>query len=70
MNSPIDFGRVIRHTNHIFAIFSNDDPYVHFDEAAKFRNNLGAKIVIKHHEGHFDKTNKIPEILEFLEHAR
>ena len=36
------------------------------DEAEKFKDNLGAKIIFKKKQGHFNETQKIPEILEFL----
>ena len=66
MNTGIEFHRVLDHCNKFLAIFSNDDPYVHADEAEKFKKNLGAKIIIKKGQGHFNETEKIPEILNFL----
>ncbi|MFW5846765.1 MAG: RBBP9/YdeN family alpha/beta hydrolase [Nanoarchaeota archaeon] len=66
INSKINFNRIKDHTDNFLAIFSNDDPYVPFEEQDKFKNNLGAKIKIKHNSGHFNEINKIPEILEFL----
>ena len=66
INTKIDFGRVLDHCNKFLAIFSNNDPCVHVDEAVKFKKNLGAKIIMKKNEEHFNKTKKIPEILEFL----
>src|SRR3989344_618908 len=64
-NTKIDFLRVLDHCNNILAIFSDNDPFVHLDEVEKFRKNLEAKVIIKHHEGHFteeDGVEKIPEI--------
>lgn len=66
VTSKIDFGRILDHCNKFLAIFSNDDPEVHLDEAEKFKKNLGAKIIVKHNEGHFNNTKEIPEILEFI----
>ena len=66
INSPIDFGRIKEHCTNFLAIFSNDDPSVHLDEAEKFKENLGAKIIIKKRAGHFDNAEKIPEVLEFI----
>jgi predicted alpha/beta hydrolase family esterase len=66
ITSKIDFGRILDHCNNFLAIFSNDDPDVHLDEAEKFRKNLDAKIIIKHREGHFNETKEIPEILKFV----
>lgn len=65
-NTKIEFSRILDHCNNFLAIFSNNDPYVHLDEAEKFRKNLGAKIIIKHNQGHFNETEKISEILEFV----
>ncbi|MBI3623071.1 alpha/beta fold hydrolase [Candidatus Pacearchaeota archaeon] len=66
MNTGIEFERVLDHCNKFLAIFSDNDPYVHLDEAEKFKTNLGAKIIIKKGQEHFNSTEKIPEILEFL----
>ncbi len=66
LHTKIDFERVLDHCNNFLAIFSSDDPDVELDEAEKFKEKLGAKIVIKHNEEHFNETKKIPEILEFI----
>ncbi len=66
INTKIDFKRVLDHCNNFLSIFSDNDPYVHLDESEKFRKNLGTKIIIKHNQGHFDKAEKIPEILNFI----
>ena len=66
VNKEIHFDRVMDHCNHFLAIFSNNDPYVHLDEVEKFKNNLGAKIIIKEGEEHFNETERIPEILKFI----
>ena len=65
-NTKIDFSRILEHCNNFLAIFSDNDPYVHLDEVKKFKENLGAKIIIKKNQEHFDKTKMIPEIIEFL----
>ncbi len=66
INTHIDFSRITRHTKNLLAIFSDNDLYVPKSEKEKFRKNLGAKIIVKKKQGHFDKVNKIPEILEFV----
>lgn len=66
INLKIDFGRIVDHCNNFTAIFSDDDPYVHLDEADKFRENLGARIIIKKGMKHFEEAEEIPEILEVL----
>ena len=66
IKSKINHNRVRDHTDNFLAIFSNDDPYIPFEEQEKFKKELGAKVKIKHNEGHFKSTEKIPEILDFL----
>jgi hypothetical protein len=66
ISNEIDFSRVIRHTSNFLAIFSDDDPYVSKDQSKKFKDKLGAKIIIKKDQGHFDKVEEIPEILKVI----
>ena len=66
INSEIHFERVLEHCNKFLALFSTNDPYVHLDEAEKFKDKLGAKIIIKKNLGHFNDVEKIPEILKFV----
>lgn len=69
INSYINFDRIRDHDTNFTCIFSDNDPYVHLDEAKKFEEKLGAKIIIKKGKGHFDLEAgvvKIPEVLENL----
>jgi len=66
INQEIHFDRVLDHCNHFLALFSSNDPYVYLDESKKFKENLGAKIIIKKNQGHFNETESIPEILKFI----
>jgi len=66
INTKIDFARIKRHTDNFTAIFSDNDPVVHLDESKKFKEQLGAKIIIKKKQGHFDSVDKIPEILKVI----
>lgn len=66
INTEIDFNRVIRHGSNFLAIFSDDDPYVSKDQSKKFKDKLGAKIIIKKNAGHFEGVEKITEILRFV----
>lgn len=65
--TKIDFSRVLIHCSKFLAIFSSDDPYVHLDQVEKFRKNLGAKVIIKKNQGHFNETKEIQEIIGFLQ---
>ena len=66
MNTGIEFERVLDHCNKFLAIFLDNDIHVHLNEADKFKKNLGAKIIVKKGQGHFNETEKIPEILRFV----
>ncbi len=69
INTKIDFDRILDHCTDFVCIFSNNDPYVHLDEAEKFKEKLNAKIVILKNKGHFTEKygiEKLPEILDFL----
>lgn len=66
INSPIEFSRIEDHCNNFLALFSNDDPLVGLEEAKKFEEKLGAKVIIKQNHGHFNESLEIPEILDFL----
>jgi predicted alpha/beta hydrolase family esterase len=66
INSEIHFERVLEHCSNFLAIFSTNDPYVHLDEAEKFRKELGAKIIIKKNMEHFNNVLEISEILKFV----
>ncbi len=67
INSKIDFGRILDHDVNFACIFSDDDPYVHLDEAKKFEEKLGAKIIVKKGMGHFDSESGVTKIQEVLE---
>ncbi|MCK5449633.1 serine hydrolase family protein [Candidatus Pacearchaeota archaeon] len=64
---PIDFGKAKSHLMRVLAIFSDNDPYVLLSETKVFGDKLGAEIIIKHDEGHFNETKEINEIMEFIE---
>lgn len=66
INNKIDFDRVKKHTTNFLAIFSDNDPDISLNEVKKFEERLGAKIIIKKREKHFNDTKEIPEILRFI----
>lgn len=66
VHNEINFERVLDHCNNFLALFSNDDPYVHLEEAEKFKERLGAEVLIKSKKGHFEEVEEIPEILHFI----
>jgi hypothetical protein len=65
VHSKIDFKRLEQHTGNFLCIFSNNDHYVSEKEVEKFKA-LRAKIIIKKEMGHFDNSEKIQEVLDFI----
>ena len=66
IETPISFEKIKDHTNNFLAIFSKDDPDVPVSGSELFREGLGAKIILKDNEKHFNDTKEIQEILEFI----
>ena len=66
LETPIDYGKVNRFTDNVLAVFSNNDPYVPVSDSELFKERLGAKIIIKESEGHFNEVQEIKEIMEFI----
>lgn len=66
LETPINFKIVKKHCNNFLSIFSDDDECVPLTDAKIFEKKLGSEIVIKKNEGHFDETERIDEIMEFV----
>ena len=66
IETPINFEKIKIHTRNFLAFFSNDDPDVPVSDSKLFKKRLGAKIIIKENEEHFNETQEIPEMLDFL----
>jgi uncharacterized protein len=66
IETPINFQKIINHTSQFLAIFSDNDPYVPLSDSKIFEEKLKAKILIKDNEEHFNKTEQIKEIIEFI----
>ncbi|UCD20890.1 MAG: serine hydrolase family protein [archaeon] len=67
LETPIGFEKVLKHTQKIICIFSDDDPYIPLSDSELFKEKLGAKVIIKHGGGHFNEevgTKELPVLLE------
>ena len=66
---PIDTKKVKKHAEKIIAIFSADDHCVPVSDAELFKKRLMARIIIKEDEGHFNESQQIKEIIDFIENV-
>ena len=66
METPINFEKIKEHATNFLCILSDNDPYVPLSNKEFFEEKLEAKSVIKNNEEHFNETEEIPEILDFL----
>lgn len=68
IETPIDYEKVLSHTNDITCFLSTDDPYVAFEENKKFcEEKLHAKTIVLENKGHFSEgegnAKDLPELL-------
>lgn len=61
--TPIYFDKISRHSKSFTALYSDDDAYVPQSAAKILKKKLGARMIIAHHQFHFDLT-KHPLILQ------
>ena len=65
---PIDFNRVKKAIKNIVAIFSDNDPWVPFDENTNlFKKRLDAKVIKLHNKGHFSQDDGITKEATILQ---
>ena len=67
VETPINWAKVLEHTNKFVAIFSDNDPYVPLSNSKIFESRLKAKIIIEKKKYHFDQASgitKLPSILK------
>lgn len=58
----LNLEKVKSHLIKSIAIFSDDDPWVPFNNQADFREKLGSKIIVEHKMGHFSEKNGVTEL--------
>jgi len=67
IETPINLEKVKKHTQNFLAIFSDNDDCVPLSDSELFKKRLDAEIIIKHNEGHFNETQEIKELIDFIE---
>lgn len=67
LETPINFEKILSHTNKISAIFSDNDPYVPLEENKKLlEESLRAKILVMHEMGHFTESDNVSGLPEAI----
>jgi len=66
LETRINFNKVKKHCNKFLALFSDNDPVVPLSDSKIFKEKLGAKVIVKHNEEHFNATQEMPEIIDFI----
>jgi hypothetical protein len=66
METPIDFDKVKSHCSNFLTVLSDNDPYVSLSNKETFEEKLGAKVIVKHNQEHFNMVPSIPEVLGFI----
>ena len=67
LETPIDFEKVKQHTNKFFAVFSDNDGVVPFNNKELFEQRLDAKTAVEHDKGHFSGDDDVSELSGVLE---
>ena len=66
LETPMNFEKIKMHCNKFLALFSDNDPYVPLSDSKIFKEKLGAKVIVKHNEEHFNAAQEMPEIIDFI----
>ena len=69
LETPINLEKVKSHLPKSIAIFSDNDPYIPFDNQDDFKNKLSSKIIIEHNMWHFSESHgitQLPTALKFV----
>lgn len=69
LDTPIDFEKVKKHSSHLFALFSDSDPYVLRENEHVFKKQLGCEVSREKNMGHFsgsDGVTMLPVVLDKL----
>ncbi len=61
LDNKTQFNKINKHLLKSTAIFSDNDPYVPFDNVADFKDLLKSKIIVEHNQGHFSGSSGLPK---------
>ena len=68
--TPINFAKIKKHCRRFTIIHSDDDPYVKETHPEILKQELGAKVIVKHNAGHFSgppdtdpACKELPEVI-------
>ena len=67
LETPINWKKIIGHTENFVCIFSDNDYYVSLSDAKIFKSELRARIIIEKNKGHFtedDGVKKLPSVVK------
>ena len=71
LSTPINYQKIGKMSDRWISIFSDDDPYVDYEENFPvYKDKLGAKIYLKHGLGHIageQGITELPLLLDFME---
>lgn len=67
LETPIDFEKVKQRTRKFFAVFSDNDEVVPFNNKELFEQRLGAKTAVEHQKGHFSGSDGVNDLSGVLE---
>jgi len=70
-NYDFDFERIKKHSNKFIIVHSDNDPYAPIEGSKKIAKKLGAKLIIKKGQGHFnlekgEEYKQFPLLLELI----
>jgi predicted alpha/beta hydrolase family esterase len=66
IGTPIDWKKVLSHTDNFTGVFSDDDPITPKGESERFKKIVGGRVIMKHAMGHFEEetTETLPDVLD------
>lgn len=67
LNIPINFAKILKFTNNITCLFSDNDYFVSLEQEKEFKEKLKAKTIIVKNKGHISQDDNVYELKEILE---